>query len=162
MQETQKTKSPQGKKNSNKANSKNSPQKKLFILRLIALIYIILLIALIILVDKGKMLYWLSWVHYIPFADKVGHFLLLGVASFVVNVALTCKNYKLFNYHFFYGSTILGILITLEEFSQMLIPFREFDVLDLASNYSGIWIFGLIGCFLFQKYLGKDIQEKKR
>ncbi len=72
--------------------------------------------------------------------DKVGHFGLVGLIAYFLNVSLGCRlwrNVKL-------GTLIVGVIFTLEEVSQIWVPNRHFDMLDLAANYAGIWIGGVL------------------
>jgi polysaccharide biosynthesis protein VpsQ len=42
------------------------------------------------------------------------------------------------------GCLIIAVAMTIEEFSQIWIPNRTFDLMDLAANYLGISIAGWI------------------
>jgi hypothetical protein len=50
----------------------------------------------------------------------------------------------------------ITLLITLEEFGQLAIPSRTFDLTDLGWNYVGIAVFGLPAIWL------RGIQESAR
>ena len=78
---------------------------------------------------------------YIPFADKILHFSLIGGLAFVVNKALNGKRIKLFKFQFLLGSFAVVIFATLEEASQGFIPSRNLDAIDLICTYTGIWFF---------------------
>ncbi len=72
--------------------------------------------------------------------DKLGHFGLLGGLAFCVNWSLRCRVWR----GWLLGSLIVGALCTVEEFSQIWIENRNCDPLDLAANYAGIWVAGLL------------------
>jgi len=80
---------------------------------------------------------------YIPFGDKIGHFLLMAIFSFLMNCTLKNKTLGLYNTKVLTGSIIVFTLITIEEFSQLGNENRNFDLIDLAFNYLGIIVGGL-------------------
>ena len=79
-----------------------------------------------------------------PYADKLAHFLLIGSATFLLNLSLQNRTIAWLGRKWLLGSLIVFILITLEEFSQRFIPGRSFDLLDLTANCAGIFCFGLL------------------
>ncbi len=83
-----------------------------------------------------------AWIRSIPGADKSGHFLLIGGFAFVVNYSLACRQISLRGKKIFLGSAIVALLTVLEEFSQLFIRYRTFDLLDLTFDFLGIWFFG--------------------
>lgn len=79
-----------------------------------------------------------SWLHRTPGADKICHFILAGGFAVAVNWLLKCRPL---------GPTQLGtvlclIFATLEEISQIWIPVRSFDLMDMAMNTLGILLIG--------------------
>ena len=77
-----------------------------------------------------------------PYADKLAHFLLIGSATFLLNLSLRNRTGLWIGRKWLLGSVIIFVLITLEEFSQRFIPGRSFDLLDATANYAGIFCFG--------------------
>lgn len=73
-----------------------------------------------------------------PGGDKVGHFILLGIASFFANQVLYPRHFLVFGKVFFVGSLIVLVAITAEEISQMFIVSRTFDLIDLSCSYLGV------------------------
>lgn len=90
----------------------------------------------------------LTWfklfLYYVPHGDKFGHFVLVGGLAFCANVLLKLKTTRLFNHDFLLGSLLVFIFMTFEEFSQIFIPTRNFDLLDLFCNYFGILTIGYL------------------
>jgi len=41
-----------------------------------------------------------------------------------------------------WGSLLVAVIVSTEEFSQMYIPSRTFSLLDLVADYAGILLFG--------------------
>lgn len=78
------------------------------------------------------------WLHATPGADKICHFLLVGTLAIAGNWFLNCRPIGPLQL----GTVICLTLATLEEFSQLWIPSRSFDLLDLAMNTLGILLLG--------------------
>lgn len=77
-----------------------------------------------------------------PGSDKIGHFLLIGGMAFLLNLALGVREVRGFGRGWLLGSVLVAVVFTLEEFSQIWLPARTFDLLDLAGDYAGILCFG--------------------
>jgi polysaccharide biosynthesis protein VpsQ len=79
-----------------------------------------------------------AWIERHPGSDKVAHFLLLGTLAFSLNCALQGRRARIGPCVLLLGGVLVGVGITVEEFSQLWIPGRTFDWRDLAANYAGI------------------------
>ena len=77
-----------------------------------------------------------------PGSDKVGHFVLIGGMAFLLNLSLDVREVRWLGVGWLLGSVLVGVVFTLEEISQIWIPSRTFDLLDLAGDYTGILFFG--------------------
>ncbi len=80
----------------------------------------------------------------IPFADKVVHFLLMALFSFLLNGALNNRLLQLGRRRWLLGSFLVALFMTLEECTQLFIPARNFEIMDLVCNYAGIYTGGLL------------------
>ena len=89
-----------------------------------------------------------AFVRRVPNSDKAAHFLLLGTMSLLWNLALDCRRVRIGRFTPLKASSILYVLVTIDEFSQIWISTRSFSWLDLASNYLGIAVFGWLANFL--------------
>jgi polysaccharide biosynthesis protein VpsQ len=111
--------------------------------------------AVILLISLSATLGWgLAWferVRQIPGGDKLAHFVLMGGLSLLVNLSLRARQVRVFGGRILLGSLVLYILVTIEEFTQLLLPSRSFDLADLASNYLGIFLFGWLAMRLSAK-----------
>ena len=87
----------------------------------ISVLYIFMILLIIALADQGHLHYLKQIVFLIPYGDKWGHFFLIGLLAFFVNLWLNCEKLKVFKWFFLKGSVIILIIITLEEFSQIFI-----------------------------------------
>lgn len=106
--------------------------------------YLVFVIAIIAIADQGNYAFVFNWLHSIPYGDKFGHFFLIGLLSLLINLSLGCARFELWGINFFKGSIIVLVIITLEEFSQVFIPSRSFDLGDLAANTLGILCFSYL------------------
>lgn len=77
-------------------------------------------------------------------ADKFAHFILFGLLSFILNMALGLKRVRLWRFRLYLGSLSVGIFVVIEELSQLFIATRTFDLNDLAADYAGIFVFAYI------------------
>ncbi|ALG68974.1 VanZ family protein [Beggiatoa leptomitoformis] len=114
----------------------------------IAILYSLFIICLIIVADQGHYNYVLKQVHAIPYGDKVGHFILMGLLAFVINMGLNCAQFSWKNIKLLKGSVFVVTFVTLEEISQYFFPNRHFDMGDLFSDYLGIFLFGQLALWL--------------
>ncbi len=101
-----------------------------------------LAIIVIVLLADTRHLGFLHAVYDIPFGDKVGHFVLFGLLSLSVNLAVfearpAGNRIRLAAA----TSAILALLIGMEEFSQRWIRSRTFSLLDLTASYLGVAFF---------------------
>lgn len=80
----------------------------------------------------------------IPIGDKIGHFLLMGMLAYLVNLLMECKTFKLGKWQILTGSVIVAVCVLIEEMTQIFIPTRTFSYLDLLSDLLGILTFSYL------------------
>ena len=120
-------------------------------IKIIAVIYIFILAGIIFLADSNGTSYF-TFVGLLPFGDKIGHFCLMGMFSFVVNLALSARTFRVWKLSYLLGSLIVFVVVAAEEFSQIFVRGRTFDLTDLLADTIGIFIFGEIAGFLIRRY----------
>jgi len=114
-------------------------------------IYVFLLeVIIFIAIQKGTR-YLLNFVGNIPYGDKFGHFFLMGGFSFLLNLVLNARTFKLWKFKYLLGSLIVVIVVTIEEISQIFVRGRTFDWGDLVFDYLGIFVFGEIARLILKK-----------
>lgn len=86
----------------------------------------------------------------IPFGDKFGHVGLLAVFSLLLNLTLGARCASRRFGGWMLGSALLIVVMTLEEFSQVFITTRTFDVVDWLASLAGI----AAGGFVARRILG--------
>lgn len=122
-------------------------------MKYLAIVFGLFIISVIIAVDTGVGQAFLGWIHSLPMGDKLGHFCLLGILTLLVSLSLKKAYWVYRGLLIPKAALIITVIITLEEFSQILIPYRNFDTADLLANYLGITVFGLIAYFIHRKKL---------
>lgn len=120
-------------------------------IKILAFLYIALLIMIVWLADHREYHHAFDLVRALSYGDKVGHFLLMGLLAFVVNLALKCKSWRIFDVRFLSGSVIVLIFVVIEELSQLFIRYRTFDWFDLLADGIGIFFFGRLAAYLSRK-----------
>ena len=110
--------------------------------RWLTLAYASTLILLIAAADRGVLA--ISWLAAVPANDKIGHFVLMGLLSYLVNTAFGGARWRWRRLSVLKGSVLVATLVAVEEVSQLWIAHRAFDLTDLAADFAGIWAFGLL------------------
>ncbi len=100
-----------------------------------------LVVVLIVLADTNR-LGFLGGLYNFPYGDKVGHFVVFGALSLVVNLAVF-EAWPLQERRWLALRTCLALalLIGLEESSQRWFPGRTASLFDLAAGYLGVAVF---------------------
>ena len=118
--------------------------------------FVLLVTLIVVAADKGDLPNLISALYSFPGGDKVGHFLLMGTMSFLVNFSLTAPPTSLQVRKVVKASIVIVLLVTLEEISQLWFRTRTFSFADLSFSYLGI-CFGLtlamFACRAMQKRL---------
>lgn len=117
-------------------------------LKRLAILYALFLVLLVFLADQKQYQFLFRIVRRTPYADKAGHFLLMGILSLLVNLALSCRKTRVGRLSLLTGSLIVALVVTLEEFSQIFVRYRSFDPVDLVFDYAGILLFGVLASYL--------------
>jgi VanZ family protein len=113
----------------------------------IAFAFFLGLVAVVFAADMG----WLRPQEVFAFkdGDKVLHFLLLGMLTLLVDLALVQamprSNARMLT---LLGSAVIAALSSVEEFSQLWVPVRSPDWLDLVASYAGILVATLMALVL--------------
>lgn len=111
-------------------------------------LFFLVLILIVIIANLGLGQIYFPFVYNVPGLDKIGHFLLMGMLSFLVNLLLECKRVSLIKLSFLAGNLWVAILVTLEEFSQIFLVYRAFSVVDLVFDLGGIFLGGRLAARL--------------
>jgi len=99
---------------------------------------------IIVFANRGQARAFLGWVNSLPLGDKAGHLFLIGVMAFLLNHALACRVFPIGPLRLLQGGLIIGVVMTLEEFSQLWFSSRTFDLGDLLANFLGVLLAELL------------------
>ncbi|MBI1226801.1 MAG: hypothetical protein GC192_16315 [Bacteroidetes bacterium] len=97
----------------------------------------------------------------VPFGDKAIHFCLMVMLSFFLFHAVPHRRLNILGHGLLISSLLLAVGITLEEFSQIFIPSRNFEIMDMVCNYAGIYLGTHLAKLLDQKHLS-DADDLRR
>ena len=101
---------------------------------ILPILFFILICAIIITADMANYNFAFRVVGKVPYGDKIAHALLFGVMALLLNRALDFKSCC----NFLVGSIAVLSFATIEEFSQIFISSRSFDLLDLLADFIGV------------------------
>jgi VanZ family protein len=111
----------------------------------LAILFTLFILLVILLADAGVLNHYVGFIYKIPFVDKAGHFILYGLLTFFLDLALfrarPDQNRKRLAIGF---GLILALLIGLEEISQIYFSSRTFDLVDLTFSYLGVVFFSWV------------------
>jgi polysaccharide biosynthesis protein VpsQ len=111
-------------------------------MRLIAALFSAFVVFVVVQADRGQFPSFLSWYLNIPYGDTFGHFFLIGLLAFLVNLSLKNQTLRIRRILFLKGSVMVGNVVVLEELSQIFISSRNFSFSDLGADFAGIYFFG--------------------
>ncbi|WP_293122703.1 VanZ family protein [Microcoleus sp. bin38.metabat.b11b12b14.051] len=106
------------------------------------LVYFLIILSIMLVADMGLLVNF-SLAH--PPYDKVGHFILYGIASFLCHRATGKKMMSLFGYPIPFGPALFTIFTAGEETLQAILPNRTASIEDFLASFAGIIVFYGIG-----------------
>ena len=83
-------------------------------------IYVVVLAVIIFLANRRDTAHLFRFIRELPFGDKIGHLVLMGFLSFLVNLALSAKVVKIWRFNVLLGSIIVLPLFWLKKFRKDL------------------------------------------
>lgn len=117
--------------------AKGNSNRKILIWILTGL-FILLIVVIIIMADRGILPAPIGMMYNYAWGDKLAHFFLMGLLTFLVNLSCSARRVQLFSKSILLGSLFVSIAVVLEEASQLFLPLRSFSWLDLSSDLLGI------------------------
>lgn len=109
----------------------------------------LLLIVLVVLANSGSVTpELLRIIRSVPGGDKTVHFFLAGTMALLLNLSWRASHWRIGPLPIQRGSMVVALVSTLEEFSQLSVRVRSFDLEDLAYDYLGIVALGQLGVWL--------------
>ena len=105
----------------------------------LAIFFSLFILLIIILADLGVLARFLIHLHRFPFGDKLGHFVLYGILTLLIDLSLfRSRPVEERRRIAVRVGLVLAVLIGFEEFSQQFFSKRSFDLVDLAFSYLGL------------------------
>lgn len=99
---------------------------------------------IIYLADTGQSSLFFQLVRSIPYGDKIGHAVLYGVLTLLLNISLKYQTIPLLFCRVQAGSLSVLIFAVIEELTQWALPNRAFDLADILADLVGIVLFDII------------------
>jgi len=125
-----------------------------FVSRTLLPIYGLFLVVIIVMADTSWGVQVWSWIHDLPGGDKLGHFLLFGTLSFLVNLSVAqSKRFRRFRWRHLWATLAVCLAVLLEECSQLFLASRNFDGLDILADLAGIFLFAGVACIFVNSCL---------
>jgi len=103
---------------------------------------------IVMIADAGNGTPWWSFIHRIPFGDKVGHLGLIGTMSFLCNLAFPSRKPGFLLRTTTLTTLVLLVLVSLEELSQGFINTRTLDLFDWLADLAGLAIGQSVALFV--------------
>jgi VanZ family protein len=129
-------------------------------------LFIVILILIVIAANVGLAPTLFAFLRRIPYGDKLGHFVLMGILSLLVNLSMRASRVQIASFDVLKGSLIVAAVVTIEEFSQIFIRSRGFSLVDLAFDYAGIIAFGALATHLINRHAetaeGRAVMNSER
>lgn len=111
------------------------------VMKWLTILFTLFIVLIIILADTGQLGIFAGF-YRIPFADKLGHFILYGILTLLINVTLFRSVPRQNRIWMALSSgLVLILLIGIEEFSQRSFSNRTFSLEDLTASYLGVLFF---------------------
>ena len=110
--------------------------------------FIIALFLIVVIANLGLGSTYFPFIYSIPGLDKIEHFFLMGVLSFLINFLLKTKKIRLLSLDILLGSLVVVLVVTLEELSQIFLVYRAFSWLDLVFDLGGVVLGGQVAVWL--------------
>jgi polysaccharide biosynthesis protein VpsQ len=118
----------------------------------LAILFTFLILLIIVLADMGALPHFLQVWKDLPYGDKAGHFILYGILTLLVDLALFgARLNQSQKWLTVTSGLILALLIGLEEFSQRYFANRTFSLKDLAASYLGVIFFSWLALRIAQR-----------
>lgn len=120
-------------------------------MRYLAVGFVLLIVTIVIAADGGRLPGFVYAIYKFPGGDKVGHFFLMGLFAFFVNMAIPLRPVDQPWRSLLLATFVVAFLVTLEEASQGLFRTRTLSLADLFCSYAGIGVFTFVAWRLRQR-----------
>lgn len=116
----------------------------------ITLAFILFILAVIWVANSPEGPDRLEFIRSVPYGDKMGHFGLMGGASFLVTLLMRGEGRKIGKILIPFGALLVWEFVLLEEITQLYFPTRTFSFEDLFADFLGISVLGALGVSVYK------------
>jgi VanZ family protein len=117
----------------------------------LAISFGLFIVSIIILADMG-MLGIFRMINSFPYGDKVGHFILYGILTLLIDLTFLGSHPNVSpKLVVVRVGLVLALLIGLEEYSQLYFPRRTYSLVDLFAGYFGVLFFSWVALRINKK-----------
>lgn len=110
----------------------------------IALGYVVVFAVIVMAADANWLPRFAQDLHDLPYGDKVIHFTLFGLLALAANLALASHRPRSLARAVALGTILVLAIATAEEYSNVVVPCRDWSLGDLTANYLGVACIGLL------------------
>ena len=131
------------------------------IVSIMAICFFVFIVWIIYLANTGGSSIFFDFVRSIPNGDKLGHIGLFGLLTLLSIIGFRFKSVSVARFRVYYGVGIVLSFVILEELSQVFIPSRTFDLVDMLANIVGIAL-ASIACFAIHRFLPNSTRKQAK
>ena len=106
---------------------------------------------IIVLTNLDQKLDFMRILDGVPFGDKLGHFLLYGFLAGLVNIALRFRRLSIWSVDINMAGVVVLCFAIAEEFTQLALAIRTFELADMLSDVLGVWLFVVLSEWLWRR-----------
>ena len=111
------------------------------VFRIVFGLYAALIVATVVAANLGGTNVVFGVVADVPYGDKLGHFLLMGVLAMLADLAARHHERRFLGLRVPTAPAVVLVLVFAEELSQLLMATRTFDLVDFAADVLGVIVF---------------------
>jgi VanZ family protein len=115
-----------------------------YITKIVAFSFTLFIFWIIYIADTGGTIIFTKMIRFLPYLDKWGHFILFGILTLLINMAIQYKRVSIFNKTVYLGTVVVFVFAVIEELSQGLLATRSLEHLDLLADGLGILLFSYL------------------
>jgi hypothetical protein len=108
-------------------------------------LFVITFALIIVAADARQMPAFIKALYAFPAGDKVGHVVMMGALSLLVNATIASRGGGQVRRRMFIATLIITGIVALEELSQQFFAGRTMALDDFASSLIGLWFVGFGG-----------------
>jgi len=125
------------------------------------MLYFAFILWAIYMANIGERTIFFEFTEHIRNGDKYGHFLLFGIFTPLLIVALRFSCFTWGRLKVYKGTLYIAVFVVLEELIQMFVPRRTVALADLAASGLGVLVFTLITVYV-ARWIPFDVKTEEK